>query len=156
MGSEDSPQVLVQNTGNTGTTYTESSVTARTKYSYRVRALGEHGQGEVSNFANVTTPAAPVPGRVTGLTATATEDGTVSLTWSAPSDGGTVSGYQILRRNLGSEDSPQVLVQDTGNTGTTYTDSSVTARTKYSYRVRALGDHGEGEVSAPTTVTTPE
>lgn len=93
---------------------------------------------------------------MTRLTATATKDGTISLSWSAPSDGGTVTGYQILRRNLGSEDSLHVLVQDNGNAGTAYTDSSVTARTKYSYRVPTLGGHGEGQVSVPATVTTPE
>ncbi len=146
----------MQNTGSTGTTYTDSLVTARTKYSFRVRALGDHGQGEVLDFANVTTPAAPVPGRVAGLTATSDEAGNVSLTWYAPSGGGTVTGYQVLCRNLGSEDSLQVLVQDTGNTRTTYTYTSVAAGARYSYRVCALGEHGNGKVSAAKTVTIPE
>ena len=156
VGSEDSPQVLVQNTGSTGTTYTDSSVSARTKYSYRVRALGDHGEGQISGFANVTTPAAPTPGQVTGLTATATKDGAVSLTWNAPSEGGTVTGYQILRRELGSENELQVLVQNTGGTGTTYTDTSVAAGARYSYRVCAVGEQEDGRVSAPATVSTPE
>ena len=156
LGSDDGLQVLVQNTGSTGTTYTDSSVTARTRYSYRVRALGDQGQGAISNFANVTTPVAPVPGRVTGLTATVTEDNTVSLSWNAPGSGGAVTGYQILRRNLGSEDRFQVLVQDTDNTGVTWTDSSVSTGTRYSYRVRALGEHRDGTISAPAAVTIPE
>ena len=156
LDSEDNLQVLVSDTGNSGTTWTDNDVSPRTKYAYRVRALGERGEGEISLPATVTTPQAPKPGQVTGLTATAPAHDTVSLSWEAPSDGGTVTGYQILRRNLDSEDSLQVLVQDTGNTGTTWTDNDVSPRTKYAYRVRALGERGEGEISMFANVTTPE
>ena len=155
VASESSFQTLSQNTGNTNTTWTDTGLSARTKYAYRVHALGQHGQGPISTLATVITPAAPAPGQVTGLTATATAHDTVSLSWTAPSDGGTVIGYQILRRDLGTENSPQVLVQDTGRTGTTYTDSSATARTNYSYRVRALGYHGQGAMSDFANVATP-
>ena len=155
--SESSFQVLVRDTGSTGTTWTDdSSVLPRTKYAYRVRALGDHGAGQLSMYANVITPAAPRPGQVTGLAATATAHDTVSLSWSAPGDGAEVTGYRILRRALDSETSLQVLVEDTGSTGTTWTDNSnVSPRTKYAYRVQALSDHGAGQLSMYVNATTP-
>ena len=156
MGSEDSLQVKVQNTGNTSTTWTDDNVNTRTSYAYRVQALGEHGAGELSAQVSVTTPLPPVPGQVKGLTATVTEDDMVSLSWSAPSDGAEVTGYRIWRRAMGSENSLQVVVQNIGKTNTTWIDNNVSTGTGYAYRVQALGDHGAGELSAPATVTTPE
>ena len=157
VDSESNYQTLSQNTGDTATTYTDSdSVQARTKYAYRVLALGEHGAGERSTQASVITPLPEVPGQVTGLTATATEDDTVSLSWTAPTDGAAVTGYRIWRRVMGSENSLSVVVQNTGNTGAAWTDSNVSTGTNYVYRVQGLGEHGGGELSAPATVTVPE
>ena len=157
VDSQSSFEDVSPNPKNTNTSYTDSGLSARTKYAYRVSALNAHGEGKISALATVTTPAAPtpVPGQATGLTASATAHDTVSLSWTAPSDGGTVTGYRILRRDLGNEDSPQVLVQDTGGTGTSYVDSSATSRTRYAYRVLALGGSGAGEPSDFANVTTP-
>ena len=84
------------------------------------------------------------------MTARATAHNRVSLRWTAPTDGATVTGYRILRRAVDSESSYQTLTQNTGNTNTTYTDSSsVQARTKYAYRVLALGEQrGRGTLGA--------
>ncbi len=153
--TENSLQVVVQDTGTTDTAWTDDDVSARTKYVYRVQALGEHDEGEVAQPASVITPHAPKPGRVTGLEATATAHNRVSLSWHAPSDGAAVTGYRILRRAADTENSLQVVVQDTGATDTAWTDEDVSARTKYVYRVQALGEHGEGQVAQPATVTTP-
>ena len=144
---------LSEDTGNTDTTWTDSDVNPRTRYSYRVRALGENGEGELSNLAKVVTDHAPLPGQVTGLTATATHD-TVSLSWDAPSDGAEVTGYKILRRAVETEQDFTALSEDTGDTDTTWTDSDVSARTRYAYRVRALGENGEGDLSNLATVVT--
>lgn len=95
------------------------------------------------------------PGQSTGLSATMTAAGAVSLTWDAPSSGSRVTGYKILRRAMGSETELQVLVEDTGDTGTAYTDSSVTAGARYAYRVQALGFDGPGRISPPTQIVTP-
>ena len=153
VDSERHFQVLSADTGGTSTTWTDSSVGARTKYSYRVCALDERGGGDLSTNATVMTDFAPLPGRVTGLTRTATHD-TVLLRWDAPSDGAEVTGYRILRRAVDSEKDFSVLEWNTFATSTTWTDSSVSARTRYSYRVRAHGEYGEGELSKPATVIT--
>ena len=153
VDSEQDYQVLRADTGDTSTTWTDSDVSARTKYSYRVRALGESGQGNLSTLASVTTDFVPLPGRVTGVTATATHD-TVSLIWDAPTDGAAVTGYKILRRAVDSEQDYRVLSADTGDTSATWTDSDVSARTKYAYRVRALSESGQGNLSTLASVTT--
>ena len=153
VDSENSFQVLSQNTATT--TWTDDGLSARTKYTYRVQALGEYGAGELSTPAEVITPLAATPGKVTGLVATTTVQDTVSLTWDAPSGGAPVTGYRILRRNMDTENSLWALVQNTGNTNTTWTDVNVSAGTNYAYRVQALGNHGAGELSTPATVIAP-
>ncbi len=154
--SEKAFKVVNQNTGSTSATWTDSNVSPRTKYAYRVLALGEHGEGEISPFANVTTPRAPKPGQVTGLTATASANDTITLKWEAPSNGATVTGYKILRRAQETEKKFEVVNQNTGSTSATWTDSNVSPGTKYTYRVRALGEHGEGKISMYANATTPE
>lgn len=94
------------------------------------------------------------PGRASGLQAGATKD-SVSLAWSAPADGGPVSGYAILRRAPATEKNLQTLVADTGSTTTVYIDRSVLQGTEYIYRVQALGAGGQGQASQPAKAITP-
>ena len=68
-------------------------------------------------------------------------DGGVELNWEAPGENtGAVTGYQVLRRNP-REDAVGVfetVVDDTGDTATSYTDTSATeAGNSYTYRVKA-------------------
>jgi hypothetical protein len=88
-------------------------------------------------------PAAP-----TGLKATANSAVQVSLRWNAVSPSGTgcsIASYQVVRGKV------------TITTAvTTYTDTSVAADTKYTYRVRGVATGGiPGALSAVATVTTP-
>ena len=71
------------------------------------------------------------------LTATATSD-SVALSWDAPDDP-SVSSYQMLRRRplLGDKELA-VHVADTGGFETAYTDTDVTPRVRYAYRVKAI------------------
>ena len=94
------------------------------------------------------------PGRASGLQAGATKD-SVSLAWSAPADGGPVSGYAILRRAPKTQKNLQTLVADTGSTTTVYIDRSVQQGTEYIYRVQALGAGGQGQASQPAKAITP-
>ena len=95
-----------------------------------------------------------LPGKVT-LSTPSTAANRVQLNWRAPTDGGPVTGYQILRRNLDVEGSTmEVLVEDTGTTDTLYIDYDVTPSTRYSYRVKALNANGAGPVSTFKNATT--
>ena len=147
---------LVADTGTAATTYTDATVKANTTYTYRIKAINEHGVSERSRWFHIDVPAAPEPeeeqaaeppDQPTGLDATATHDQVV-LTWDDPGDA-SITGYVILRRvrvnNTGGEFSE--LVADTGTAATTYTDDSVQANTTYTYRIKAINEHGVSERS---------
>ena len=146
---------LVANTGTAATTYTDDTVSAETRYTYRIKAINGAGTSERSRWYHIDTPAAPVPDRPTGLEATESH-GQVVLTWDDPGDE-SITGYVILRRvrvnNTGGDFS--VLVADTGTAATTYTDNTVAASTTYTYRIKAINEHGTSERSSWYHIDTP-
>ena len=95
------------------------------------------------------------PDKPTGLEAT-TSHGQVALTWDDPQDD-SITGYVILRRvrvnNQGGDFS--VLVANTGSAATTYTDDEVAASTTYTYRIKAINEHGASERSRWVYIDTP-
>ena len=146
---------LVANTGTAATTYTDDTVSAETRYTYRIKAINGVGTSERSRWSHIDTPAAPVPDKPTGLEATESH-GQVVLTWDDPGDD-SITGYVILRRvrvnNTGGDFS--VLVADTGTAATTYTDNTVAASTTYTYRIKAINEHGTSERSSWYHIDTP-
>ena len=156
--------VLVSDTGTDATTYTDDTVDASTTYTYRIKAINEHGTSERSRWFHIDTPAAPEPEEEQapeppdaprGLEATATHD-SVTLTWDDPGDD-TITGYVILRRIPGVDPEGQFreLVSDTGTDATTYTDDTVSAETRYTYRIKAINERGTSERSRWFHIDTP-
>ena len=147
--------VLVANTGSATTTYTDNEVAASTTYTYRIKAINEHGVSERSRWVHIDTPAPPVPDKPTGLEATAS-NGQVVLTWNDPEDD-SITGYVILRRLPGvdAEGHFDELVANTGTAATTYTDDSVAAETRYTYRIKAINEYGVSERSRWVHIDTP-
>ena len=129
-------------TGTAATTYTDNTVAASTHYTYRIKAINEHGVSERSRWFHIETLEVPVPAKPTGLNATATHD-QVALTWDDPGDY-SITGYVILRRHR--YDDPKghfdELVADTGTAATTYTDDTVEDSTHYTYRIKAINEYG--------------
>ena len=172
---------IVDDTGSAVTTYTDTSVTARTRYVYRAKAINSEGMSEQSNYVNVETlvapaepPSTPVPtatptpkpaapSRPTGLTTTFISHNSVTLSWDDPGDS-SITGYQVLRRfrdgvEYGDGEGATAfvaIVDDTGSSVTTYTDTSVRARARYVYRVKAINAGGTSEQSTFLNVTTLE
>ena len=146
---------LAADTGSTATTYTDDTVEADTDYTYRIKAINEHGVSERSRWYHVKTQEVPVPGQPTGLTATATHD-SITLTWDDPDDD-SITGYVILRRNRETDAKGHFdeLVADTGTAATTYTDATVAAETPYTYRIKAINEHGPSERSRWYHIDTP-
>ena len=148
--------VLVANTATAATTYTDDTVSAETRYTYRIKAINGAGTSERSRWFHIDTPAAPVPDKPTGLEATES-DGQVVLTWDDPGDD-SITGYVILRRvrenNTGGDFS--VLVANTGSAATTYIDDTVVAGTTYTYRIKAINEHGTSERSRWFHIDIPE
>ena len=148
--------VLVANTGSAATTYTDDTVSAETRYTYRIKAINGAGTSERSRWVHIDVPAPPVPDKPTGLEATES-NGQVVLTWDDPGDD-SITGYVILRRvrvnNTGGDFS--VLVANTGTAATTYTDDTVAAGTTYTYRIKAINEHGTSERSRWFHIDIPE
>ena len=103
------------------------------------------------------------PAKPTGLTAQPVSHNSVTLAWDDPEDS-SITGYQVLRRpldldeygdGLGSAEFVAV-VDDTGTSATTYTDTSVAARTRYVYRVKARNAQGLGGASNDADAETAE
>ena len=149
--------VLVATTGSPATTYSRTGLPSGATRHYRVSAVNTNGAGAPSNTASTTT-GTTVPGAPTSLTAAASGTARIDLSWTAPaSDGGIrITGYRI-ESSLGSGSSWTVLVADTGNTRTTYSDTGLSGGTTRYYRVSAINTNGTGapsNVDGATTDTT--
>ena len=154
---------VVDDTGSPATTYTDTSVTARTRYVYRVKAINSAGTSGQSRYANAETPSGPPPPSApTGLTAPMVTHDRVTLSWDDPDDS-SITGYQVLRRYRDGDEYGDghgaaefvSVVDDTGSPATTYTDTSVTERTRYVYRVKAINSIGISGLSGYLNVDTP-
>ena len=137
---------------NTTTTYSHTGLTAGTTRHYRVSAINSVGTGTASSTANAT--AATVPGAPTGLTATASGSTRINLTWTAPSDGGSViTGYKIeVSSNDGTSWSNREA--NTNSTSTSYAHTGLSAGTTRYYRVSAINSAGTGAASSTANATT--
>ncbi|WLQ37922.1 cellulase family glycosylhydrolase [Streptomyces castrisilvae] len=93
--------------------------------------------GGGSGGGDTQAPTAPA-----GLTVTATTGTSVSLSWTAASDDTGVTGYDIYRGSTKAGTA----------TGTTYTDTGVSAGTSYTYTVRARD--AAGNTSPPSSSVT--
>ena len=82
-------------------------------------------------------------------------DGGIVLNWVTPEqDSGSVTGYQIFRRETSAgERAMQVHKEDTGSTAATYTDSAVSPGGRYIYRVKALRGSDKSAKSRRTVIT---
>jgi streptogramin lyase len=131
------------------TRYRDSGLTADTTYTYRVRATSRLDGSAWSNEASGTTfpvpPSAPSGLKVTGVASTA-----VSLAWTDGSRNET--GFGIWRRD-GNGVWARVGVSAANDP--TFTDRSVSPRTRVTYRVRAHNGGGASGWTNEVTVTTP-
>ncbi|MDP9241871.1 MAG: DUF1996 domain-containing protein [Actinomycetota bacterium] len=70
-------------------------------------------------------------------------DGVVHLTWTAPTSGSGITGYNVYRSILPGE---ETLIATTGNVSS-YDDAPVTNGTTYYYTVAAVNSYGDGQRS---------
>ncbi len=131
--------MIVDDTGSSATSYTDTAVTPRTRYVYRVKARNPHGLSEASSSANAETPEAPtsqavqpcrdgyVPPTLTDVVVTA-----VPIVVES-----TTADYFVLYVNHDVDDTTVWYpVQVTlGEDGTTTLSENVAALPKERYRV---------------------
>jgi len=112
-----------------GSGFSKSYSLANGYYSGTVTAYDNLGQAAeqpcaIAQFLVGTAPVIPAP---TGLIVTAVSTNTISLSWDAVNG---ATGYNVYRNNAKVNAAPV--------TGTTFTDTGLTANTPYSYTVRAI------------------
>ncbi len=138
---------------STATAATVTGLTNGTSYDFRVSAINAVGTGTVSaTYTATPTAAATAPAQVTGLSATP-GDGSVSLSWTAPSNGGSaITDYTVQRRSPAGSGT-YATVTDGVSTGTSYLDSGRTNGTSYEYQVAAVNAVGTGAYSGAASAT---
>ena len=131
----DSTQIAIV----TGTSYTETALTAGTTYSYRVAARDNAGNTSAFSAAIQAATLAPpdttAPSVPTGLASSGSTQVSIVLLWTASTDnvGGSGLKEYVLQRNA-----VQIAVLATPG----YTDTGLAAGTSYSYRVAARDNAG--------------
>ncbi len=145
--------------GATATAYTlvdaDEGATIKVRVSFTDDADHEESLTSAATVSVAAAESAEPPAPPTGLTAAASHDQVV-LSWYDPQDDG-ITGYVILRRNRATTDPGEFteLVADTGSAATTYTDHGVAADASYTYRIKAINEHGTSERSRWVHIDTP-
>jgi len=150
---------LIENTGNTGTTYSHTGLTTGTQYIYHVSAISAQGVSiySIEATATPTSSSKPleniVPNTPTSLTASDVSSTSIKLSWVKPAtnNGPPVVGYKIeFKKDSGSF---TTLVENTGSTITTYTNSGLTTNSKYTYKISAKNSVGFSPASNEASAT---
>ena len=151
---------LEADTNGPATTYSHTGLAAGTTRHYRVSAINTNGAGAPSNIDDATT-GTTVPDAPTSLTATASGNTRIDLTWTAPAitGGSPITGYKIEESPNGNSNWT-TLEADTNGPATTYSHTGLAAGTTRYYRVSAINTNGAGAASnvdgATTGTTVPD
>lgn len=137
------------------TSYEDNGTEYNTKYSYRVRAGNDNGYGPWSSGARITTMRQPgTPDKPGNLSATSNSDGSITLTWTAPSGTEAMDSYSVNRRDMSDGTETEIATPDSETTS--YTDQDVTAGTTYAYWVYATNGVGDGPATSWETIEAQE
>jgi hypothetical protein len=132
------------------TSYSNTGLTCSTRYYYRVRAH-RHGDGQYSPYSgttSVTTQAcSTAPAAPSGLTASASSRSQINLSWADNSS--DESDFHIERSPNGTSTWTQVAT--VGANVKAYSNTGLSCRTRYYYRVRAHR-HGDNKYSGYSNV----
>ena len=105
-----------------------------------------------SETPNSKTPNSSAPATPNLMGAAVTPAGQVLLVWLNPADD-SITGYQVL---LGPDAASLVVIeQDTGSSGTSYTDTAPPAGQTHTYAVKARNSTGLSDLSNTLTATVP-
>ncbi len=120
-------------------------------YSYSATSTFPTNSSDATNYwvDPIWTPL-PVPGQVTGVTASALYDG-AAVSWTAPTSGGPVKSYTVTPY-IGSTAQTSLATSVTGATNVDL--SNLTAGTTYTFAVTAVNDAGSGPASSQSNAIT--
>jgi hypothetical protein len=131
--------------------YTDYSGLTGKTYRYRVRAYNDGGYSPYSNIASVLAGNPLPPAAPTGLTATALTRRSIRLAWTNGSTDQTEVRIERCKGLLCTNFSQVAAVV---GTATSFTDTGLTVRTTYRYRVRAHGPLGDSLYSNTASART--
>ena len=146
------PSTITGSPPATSTTIT--GLTNGTIYTFTVTASNAIGTGTASANSNSVTPTAPtVPGAPTGVSANA-GNGTATVSWTAPSNGGSsITSYAITPYIGSTAQSTTTITGSPPATSTTIT--GLTNGTVYTFTVTATNAVGTGPESVASNAVTP-
>ena len=129
---------------NIGTTtsisYIDNGLTASTTYYYKIKAANSCGTSSLSAAYNyATTKTCAVPSRPTGVDATAQSTTSIGISWNSVSD---AISYEVHRST--SIYGTYYFLGKT--TSTSYTDTGLSPKTTYYYKVKAVNNCGTSEL----------
>ena len=130
----------------TGTSWTDSNVTAGNTYEYKARAYVGTAFGPYSNVVSLTAKAAATPPTLNGTA----QAGKNVLNWTAVSG---ATRYMMYRREYNGSTWGSWEIKSKSLTGNTWTDSNVTAGNTYEYKMRACVDGVFGGYSNVVSLT---
>jgi chitinase len=143
----------------TGTTFTDTGLTANTAYTYTVRARDGAGNlspnsNQISVTTNSTGSTDTTPPTTPGtLSSPGKTSSSISLSWGASTDtgGSGLAGYNVYRNGA--------TTPTAQTTATSYTDSGLAGNTAYTYTVKARDGAGNlsaasNQISVTTNVVT--
>jgi len=142
-------------TSATASPTTVSGLSGGSAYTFTVAAKNNSGTGPPSAASNAVTPTgAQLPGAPTGVTATVTGAGQVTVNWTAPSDGGSaITSYTVTPYIGPTAQTPTTV---SGSPPATSVVINGLSNNQYTFQVYATNGVGAGPsgVSGPVTPTT--
>ena len=141
-------------TASTATSATIPGLINGISYYFRVAGVNAWGTGAYETFASSLAPGS-LPGAPTSL-AGSSRDGSVALTWIAPSSNGgsPIRDYKIeYSSNSGNT---WEIFSRASSSATSETVTGLTNGTSYIFRVSAKNDPGTGTVSTSSSAVTPK
>lgn len=146
------PSASTQIGTTSGSSYSDTALAASTTYYYVLEANNSTGNSAPSNQASATTLSPAGPAAPTSLIASAASSSQINLSWTASSTSGvTYSLFRSTTAGFSASSSTQIK---TGITGTTYSDTGLTASTTYYYLVEAVNSAGSSAPSNSASAAT--
>ena len=140
--------------------YTDTNLTPLTTYYYVVEAVDAEGSSAASSQAGAETAAvascSAVPLPPTGVTTTASSSTTIAVSWAAatPPVNCSINSYSVYGSTISGFTPSASTLLASGLTGTTYSNSGLTASTTHYYVVEAIDAAGASVPSAQESATT--
>ncbi len=147
LGAEDTSSPYSISWDTTGVANGSHTLTAVARDASNNQTTSSGITVTVSNAADTQAPSTP-----TNLTATAVSSSQINLSWTASTDNVGVTGYRVERcQGSGCSNFTQIATPS----GTSYSDTGLSASTAYSYRIRATDAAGNlSSYSSTASATT--